>query len=529
MTLSHRWRLKDLHLRPAVSLALLILLGFGLRLTGLVWGQGWFHFGQGDGIEAYSVAVDYELGSQQAGYIGQPNFNQHSKLPGPLWTMFCYAGLRASRSIEGTVFLIIVLNTAAIGLIYLLARETLGQRAAIWAAVFAATCPWAVYYSVGVYNPDVMPFLGALLFLALWQASRTERSKLIFFVPILLLAMLQFHMSGLLLIPSIILIFVLCPARVDFRWLSAGFVAGFALYIPYIHGEMLRNWSNTKGMFAGGGGYSWDGLKALSAPISFLVNWAPRWTRSAAEYRELGRACFGFFGIFLAINLLSAMVALFLLSGAFVEIRQAMRGFLDSPRVAFAKSPGLVFLAILFVLPLLVALAFGKPFHTRYCLVLLPAELSLAAAATVHWFTFPVLGLGFRVGLLLTTCANVWLMPAMYHFQKDRIEHGATLIPSFRKLETIYQSLKTNAGPNSAVWVRALDSSELDILPEPVRGDICLVQRFVEIREKENHSAFAKHRLASYQLHCDLGRTTNSPAVAYRGNGIVLVEVRPDP
>ena len=84
--------------RAGVWLSLIILLGFGLRLTGLIWGQAYCHFGQGDGIEAYSVSVDYGLGTPRALYLGQPNFNQHSKLPGPLWgsTSWQSLGSRAS-------------------------------------------------------------------------------------------------------------------------------------------------------------------------------------------------------------------------------------------------------------------------------------------------------------------------------------------------------------------------------------------------------------------------------------------------
>src|SRR6516225_9292674 len=87
-----------------------LLLGLVLRLTGLWWGQAYFYFGQGDGIEAYSVAVDYADGDARAQYIGQPNYNTHSKLPGPLWTLLCFAGLRIGKSIQGVIVLVILLN-----------------------------------------------------------------------------------------------------------------------------------------------------------------------------------------------------------------------------------------------------------------------------------------------------------------------------------------------------------------------------------------------------------------------------------
>ena len=39
-------------------LPLILLLGALIRLSGLVWGQSYFYFGQGDGVEALRVAVD---------------------------------------------------------------------------------------------------------------------------------------------------------------------------------------------------------------------------------------------------------------------------------------------------------------------------------------------------------------------------------------------------------------------------------------------------------------------------------------
>src|SRR5215831_10947110 len=129
-------------------LLLIILLGFAIRLTGLLWGDGYCYFSQGDGIEAYSVAVNYGHREARAQYLGQPNYNEKSKLPGPLWTIFCHLGLRLGGSIRGVILEIILLNTATIFLIYKLANLTVGFPVSLWAALLFATQPWAVFYSV---------------------------------------------------------------------------------------------------------------------------------------------------------------------------------------------------------------------------------------------------------------------------------------------------------------------------------------------------------------------------------------------
>ena len=221
----------------SLGLALILLLGLGIRLAGLYWGQGYSWFGQGDALVAYSVAVDYGLGEPRAQYLGQPNYNGHSKLPGPLWTLFCFAGLRLFGSMEWVVLGLILVNAATIYLTYLLVERTLGPPASLWAALFTATLPFAVYYSVSIYNPNMMPFLGGLLFLALWEVIRRESVRSVFWLGFLLLAMPQFHMSVTMVLPALALILLLAAPRLNWRWLLAGLLAGGLLYVPYLRAE----------------------------------------------------------------------------------------------------------------------------------------------------------------------------------------------------------------------------------------------------------------------------------------------------
>lgn len=506
-------------------LLLIILLGFGLRATGLIWGQSFCYYTQGDSIQAYLTAVDYARGEPSAQYIGQPNFNDHAKLPGPLWTMFCDAGLRVGGSIEGVIWAIILLNTAFIYLAFLLAARTVGFAAALWTALFAATFPWVVHYSIFLYNPDVMPFLGTLLFLSLWRVAHQDRSRGIFWVMVLLLMSFQFHMSGLMLIPAVIVVLWLCPSRLNFFWLAGGIIAGLALYAPYFSGEMAHGWGNTRGMISGGqGGYSVEALKVISAPPGFLVNWTLRWVRSPAEYAELGRACFGSLGLFLAVNILSAVFAAFLIAGACVAVKRSMTGFWRSPRAVFARSPGIAFLTIIFVVPLISGLAGGKPFHSRYCLVLLAPLLALSGVAATRWLTGPRANRIFLALLVITTCANIWFLPATYRHQEKRIERGPLFIPSFHKLEAVYQSLKVHAGKNRLIRVE--DAAYLRALPpgDKFLHDADMICTYVAVRENENSPRQSPSNSAAIYNICRADRVrADDPAVAYRDHGIALV------
>lgn len=503
----------------------ILILGLVLRMCGLWWGQGYFYFGQGDGLEAYSVAVAYADGEARAQYLGQPNYNTHSKLPGPLWTLLCFAGLRIGKSIEGVIVTVILLNVAAIYLTYLLTERTLGAQSALWTALLAATLPSAVFYSVGVYNPEVMPFLSACLCLALWSVVRQEHSRHIFWVGLLLLAMPQFHMSGLGLWPAVVIILALSSARLNLRWLAAGLFAGALLYLPYLLGEHAHGWQNTRGMMTSEhSGFSIEGLKALSTPLSLLVNWVPHWTRHPAEYRELGRACFGWFGVLLAANFLSAIVAAFLVLGAFQQARSTATGFWRAPRATFNRAPGFVFLAVLLLVPLFGAVLIGQRFHVRYGLVLLPPLLALAGGGAARCLAAPHFGRVFAIALVLTTCTNIWFMPAYYRHSGYKIERSEAFVPSFRQLDQVYQRLQAHAGSKCTVGVEA--AAYLNELPrwcEPYNA-ASSISHYVALREKERARTCASpQETVTYHLCRADQATPGDPRIAYRAHGIALV------
>src|SRR5262249_33924250 len=148
---------------------------------------------------------------------------------------------------------------------------------------------------------------------------------------------------------------------------------------------------------------------------------------------------FGWFGALVVINLVSALFAGTLLAGMFREISLAMRGFWRSPREVFSQSPGVLFLAVVTVVPLLFQLVSRQPFHSRYAIILLPPLLALAGAATARWLSTRQFARVFLVALVVTTCANIWFMPTMYHYQGKRIDNGEVFYGSFRKLEVVYQ------------------------------------------------------------------------------------------
>ena len=301
-------------------LAAILLLALALRMCYFGWAQGYNASNQMDSIEAYAVAADYDAGDERAHYLGEPNYNERSKVPGPLWTLFCLAGIKLTGNPDGVVLLSIIGNLVAIALTWRLARDAGGVAAANFAALFMAVSIWAVQCAAIIWNPSIMPHFCAVIYLTVFRCLREKRSRTIFLLPFLILTGAQFHLATIALIVPLIAFVWLARLKPDWRWLAAGTVAGMLCYVPYILGEMRHGWANTRA--AMGGHVSAGALKVFSSPFSFLINlWNPGWTYAPGEYQKLAHQAFGGIAGLITINAISVGFAILVVLGAGLTVR----------------------------------------------------------------------------------------------------------------------------------------------------------------------------------------------------------------
>ena len=513
-----------MHLKKhnALCLAVILMLGFTLRWIQLDWGQSFGFNMQEDGVISCIVARDYANGDQIAQYIGQPNYNDHSKLPGPLWTLFCLSGLNLTGTPDGIMYELLALNTLTIYLAYLLAERTCGSG--LLTALLVATAPRIISFSVAVYNPNVMPFFGTLYYLALWRVIQNDNSRSSFWIPFIPLLALQFHMSGLLLVPVGILLIIISAARLNYMWLVLGGLAGIGIYLPYIRGEAANQWQNTMGMLRGGGWHvSVEALKIFSSTAGFLVNWSAGWVRTSSEYTAFGKACFGSQYVLFGIYAISTVVAAFLLYCTIDRGKNVLCGFKWSSRKNFFRNSGMAFLSMVVLLSFIFALLEGKAYHARYCLVFIIPVFALVGAAVLPWLLTSTKRHFFVVILAISIALNIWITIETNIYQERNIEFGSFFIPSFRKLESVYIQLKNNSGWSTPI--RIDDTSYYASLPKGDRflRDALLVKLFVGFREKgQIYTPQTAPAPLTYVLSRSDTVRRNDPRVAYYGNGIAL-------
>ena len=505
----------------AATLLGIILVGFILRLAGLIWGQAFHRPAGGDEMVAYRVALEYAAGEERAQYIGQPDF-KGAKVPGPLWALFWQAGLKLGGSPDSVGFLVVLLGTAVIYLVYQLAEKLLGPEYSLWAALFCATSPWAAHYSACAFNPLPMAFLGGLLYLALWNVVTREKSPGIFCVCIILAIMPQFHMMAIFLVPVVLLILVLNSSRISRPWLAAGVLVSAALYIPYVLGEMRHGWENTRGIFAGHVKMSPSVLKIFILPITDLSNLISSITGdNLADYQVFGNTCFGSVWLLAAFNVLSLALAVAMIGSFLISFIRLVCNHWRSPRETFTAAPAETFIGLLLFLPLLLFLLSFTNFSSRYLIVefpllfLLPAIFVVRDLAGSRWRR-PVV-----TALVVLTAFNVYLTLSSFHYQGTLIETGNRFLPSFQKMELVRQRLKADAGPCQRLWI-----DQTPLLADRPRwmaaGAIPLAD-YIDLREQYDPVASATHGVKTYRILEATDSVAIHERVAYAGNGIVIV------
>ena len=109
------------------------------------------------------------------------------------------------------------------------------------------------------------------------------------------------------------------------RWFVIGIIAGLVLYLPYMIGDYLHGWQNTKAMLHGEKHFSLGILKIITIPIAMLANHPGQWAGPAfTDFKVFANQYFGSYIVLTVINLISIVLAATFI---FSLLRKAWRGF----------------------------------------------------------------------------------------------------------------------------------------------------------------------------------------------------------
>jgi hypothetical protein len=132
-------------------------------------------------------------------------------------------------------------------------------------------------------------------------------------------------MVGLFYVPAIVLLLLIMPTRLNTKWLAGGIIAGAAVYLPYLIGEIQHDWDNTRRILVSNQELSFSVLKIVSAPVTVLSSVPARWTGSFDELKRLGDTYFGSYIVLIGFSLVSAANGMTYL-GSFLKSNGALSG-----------------------------------------------------------------------------------------------------------------------------------------------------------------------------------------------------------
>ena len=503
-----------------------VLLGFLLRWYSLYEGHGYIYFAINDEIDALRYAFGFMAGDPHMWYLGQPTLNQQALIPGPIWAMFLAALYKlGGSSVEGAIFLMVLLNTLVIYLVYLLASRLMPARYALLSALFYALSPWAIYYSAGIYNPMPLALLGVLLFLALWQTLNVEKSRAVFWVLVLAACIPQFHIIGIFYYPAILLLLACSPMRLNLRWLVAGAIAGALLYLPYLIGEILHDWSNLRAVLGGPPKFSFGILKILSIPIGMLTNHPGQWPGySTAELIDFANRWFGSYLVLIFINLISLMLALFFVAGFIRKFYTSIRSSAFNLKTALVNHHQYIFIGVLLVLPLLIYILLGKAYATRYSIFIFPLLFLIPAL-----YIAGIKNVGFKrivlSALFLMFICNIYLVLVFYVDQNRKITTATQYMPAFYKLDALRTALQQHAGKDKSIVVDTTKYIQKGNKYSEIAGSAVSDYLNTYTKYQSKSSGLAKPQ--QYILVDSEGKVPAGAEVVYRDNGLFIYTSAP--
>jgi len=500
---------------------MIFLIGFLLRFYWLHAGHAYHYLAINDEITAYGYAMRFLAGDSATYYLGQPNFGG-GNVPGPYFSLYWVTAFQlGGKSVEGALFVVLLFNSAVIALIYRLALYFHDNQHALLTSLLFATAPWTVYYAIGLWNPMPLVILGALLFISLWRTVHTDNSRSIFWVWIILAIIPHFHMIGLFYVPAVLLVLYALPTRLNRRWFVVGILAGITLYLPYLIGDGLHDWQNTRAIFAGEGkdSFSFSALKILTAPVAVLSNLPSRWNGPEfASYIAYGDHYFGSYIVLLIINLASVFFSLYVVYSFLGRFFRLWRTHRFSIRCAFAAKRDMAFIGLMVFVPLLMFLPTGHNYATRYTIIIFPLLFILLTRGIQGLYPSRLGGI-VKVAVFFTVLFNSYLCLTFFNHTGNMLEAEKKFMPSFRKLEEIQKILaKTVDGtPTITLAKNTSTLSELD------RALLAALPAYIDIHYRFIEKDSGKIPIP-LQLSQDRADTSDikQQDIVYRANGIIL-------
>ena len=303
------------------------------------------------------------LDEHQLLLVGQPSsvFLDNPPLMSYLQTI----PLLVSRSPWAVYIFIVALNTIAIGLVYQVAKQLLGDTVGYLAAFLFAINPWVVYFSRSISVQALIPFWGALVAWGLWPSLATEnRSPVrVLIAGLSVTAITQTYIQAWGVLAQIAPLVLLFRKKIPRKPIYIGLFAFAAAMVMYGIG-LSEQWETNQTKLAAF--FSGREIQFNPEGIEHAVRLVTGLEFDAQSQTRLGET---------KLRQTSSLVAYHLLSLALIT---GIVYAVFSLRRQSRERPTAIVLLVWFSVPILLTSISANPVHPHYLLLTCPAGYVLA-------------------------------------------------------------------------------------------------------------------------------------------------------
>lgn len=505
-------------------LLLVFSIGLALRIYAWYFGHAYHYTAINDELVAYEYALRFLAGDSNTYYLAQPLFSG-GHAPGPLWTLYTALLLKlGAGSMHYALLWMTLINASVIILIYLFSRWFVLPRYALLISLVYATAPWTIYYSLGYWNPIPLDLIGILLFMSLWKTITANQSKYVFFVCLFGASIPQFHMIGLFYYPAIIWLLLLHSRQINQKWLLLGILAGFSLYLPYLIGDYLHDWSNTRLIFNDPGRrFSFSVLKIMTAPATVLSSVPSPWiSEDAKDLFAYGDRFYLTYIVLVIITAISFFMSFVYLVYFIRQGKNSLRYLFNRHCEPVSKTIRDRFISILLLVPPLLFLITGHNYASRYTILIFPLLFLLVGIyfSQIHSARVVRLSSAYATGILVF---NIYLVLTIFYQQNDLFNSPSQFMPSFKQLEKHRQALYRDLPAHSGISLRLAD--EYQNCDERERKTAYTLVHYIDLYNRYVAGDTPKE-LRKYVLFPSRSAAQlQSEYIVYRNNGIIIAAI----
>lgn len=220
-----------------IFLILIFFLGFFLRVFRL---PDFISYHQDQVRDLFYVQNHFQHG--QIILLGPKASVGNFFLP-PFWYYIMSFAYVFSASPLAPAFLVVILNSLTVIIIYLLCNKFFDKKTAIFSSLLYAVSPFSIEYSRFAWNPNPIPFFTTISIYFLFSYFYEKKSYSFYLSLIAASLAFQLHYQGFLLVSVVFLVSIF---KKDYKNFILGSAVFLILLSPFFISEIQNNFQNTR-------------------------------------------------------------------------------------------------------------------------------------------------------------------------------------------------------------------------------------------------------------------------------------------